>query len=101
MTNRDKEAELDYQWRVYAGFWKIVGKHSKHWQYSKFETIEKLQAWIDQAKAEAVLEELAKLAEQWKPYLFGVNNGDDYASENGVPLEVIHDRIDQLKSKGA
>ena len=34
-------------WDTYIEFWKIVGKHSKHWNYSKTETILMLQKFID------------------------------------------------------
>lgn len=40
-----------HDWEMYVhdpDFWKIVGKHSQHWNYSKSETIELLQALIEQ-----------------------------------------------------
>ena len=39
----------------------IVGKHSKHWTYSKAETLRKLEKWIEVELLEASLNELYTL----------------------------------------
>ena len=39
-----------------SDFWKIVGRHSKHWNYPKKETIELLQTYIDQQVTKGKLE---------------------------------------------
>lgn len=39
----------------------IVGPHSVHWNYSKAETLEKLEQWIETQLIEASLDELYSL----------------------------------------
>ena len=72
--------ELD--WSFYREFWDIVGRHSKHWNYSKTETITKLQALFDKAIKQHELsrkQEWQEWVEKYDELIMAV--GNKYAGE--------------------
>ena len=84
-----------------SDFWKIVGRHSKHWNYPKKETIELLQTYIDQQVTKGSIYELEELSDKFsKLYVVKhneVNPGD--TTEVAIPLNYILDRLSVLKGR--
>lgn len=77
------ESDMIFRWP--PEFLEIVGKHSKHWNYSKNETLLLLDDWlqdyIEEAEASLLRRAISELPEKDKRLFPGIEPGQDPVRE--------------------